>query len=189
MSTPLHWAAFAGADMSLTYILSWGANINLQDIKGLTPLHLAVKTSEDMLTTRTIRALLLKGADPKIRDYRGLTALDYLNDFENHIPEKVELIQDIYALLQDEPKTLLSYINPFHDSDCFSLKTKFRKHQKSKKTLYIYFILMISSFLFLHFCILPASLLASIHLILFIASIFLCFYLSLLDPGFLQKDS
>ena len=81
MSTPLHWAAFAGAEMSLSYILSWGASIDLQDINGLTPLHLAVKTSEDMMSTRTIRALLLKGADPSIRDYRGMTALDYLDDF------------------------------------------------------------------------------------------------------------
>jgi ankyrin repeat protein len=64
--------------MSLSYILSWGAAVNLQDVNGLTPLHLAVKTSEDMMSTRTIRALLLKGADPSIRDYRGLTPLDYL---------------------------------------------------------------------------------------------------------------
>jgi ankyrin repeat protein len=67
--------------MSLSYILSWGANINLQDIKGLTPLHLAVKTSEDVMSTRTIRALLLKGADPNIRDYSGLTPIDYLEGF------------------------------------------------------------------------------------------------------------
>jgi ankyrin repeat protein len=27
-STPLHWAAFAGAEVALNYIISWGADIN-----------------------------------------------------------------------------------------------------------------------------------------------------------------
>ena len=118
-STPLHWAAFAGAEMSLSYILSWGAQINLQDVNGLTPLHLAVKTAENMNSTRTIRALLLKGADPSIQDYRGMTPLDYLDEFSSHTPEKVELIKDIYHLLHEEEKTFWSYLNPFTNSDCF----------------------------------------------------------------------
>lgn len=42
-STPLHWAAFAGAEMSMNYILAWNGEIDLQDAKGLTPLHLAVR--------------------------------------------------------------------------------------------------------------------------------------------------
>lgn len=47
-STPLHWAAFSGAELSLSYILSWDADVNAKDNKGLTPLHLAVKASEDL---------------------------------------------------------------------------------------------------------------------------------------------
>jgi ankyrin repeat protein len=27
-STPLHWASFAGAELSLSYLLSWGAKVN-----------------------------------------------------------------------------------------------------------------------------------------------------------------
>ena len=27
-STPLHWAAFAGAELSLSYLLAWGADPN-----------------------------------------------------------------------------------------------------------------------------------------------------------------
>ena len=46
-STPLHWASFAGAEVTLVYLLALGADPNLQDVKGLTPLHLAVKTSEE----------------------------------------------------------------------------------------------------------------------------------------------
>lgn len=62
-STPLHWAAFSGAELALSYILAWDADVNAKDSKGLTPLHLAVKSSEDLQSTRSIRHLLIKGAD------------------------------------------------------------------------------------------------------------------------------
>ena len=81
-STPLHWAAFAGADLALSFIIAKHADVNTQDIKGLTPLHLAVKSSEEIKTTRLIRALLLKGALPNIKDHKGLYASEFLKDFD-----------------------------------------------------------------------------------------------------------
>jgi len=66
-STPLHWAAFSGAELALSYILSWDVDVNAKDSKGLTPLHLAVKSSEDLQSTRSIRHLLIKGADRHIQ--------------------------------------------------------------------------------------------------------------------------
>jgi hypothetical protein len=27
MSTPLHWAAFSGAELTLSYIIAWGGNL------------------------------------------------------------------------------------------------------------------------------------------------------------------
>jgi palmitoyltransferase ZDHHC13/17 len=65
-STPLHWAAFSGAELALSYILAWEADVNARDTKGLTPLHLAVKSAEDLQSTRSIRHLLIKGADKTI---------------------------------------------------------------------------------------------------------------------------
>ncbi len=65
-STPLHWAAFSGAELALSYILSWETDVNAKDSKGLTPLHLAVKSSEDLQSTRSIRHLLIKGAQKDI---------------------------------------------------------------------------------------------------------------------------
>jgi ankyrin repeat protein len=43
--------------------LAWDADVNAKDSKGITPLHLAVKSSEDLQSTRSIRHLLIKGAD------------------------------------------------------------------------------------------------------------------------------
>lgn len=48
LSTPLHWAAFAGSELALTYILALGGNPNAQDCKGLTPIFLAVRSGEDL---------------------------------------------------------------------------------------------------------------------------------------------
>lgn len=41
-STALHWAAYLHCEISLTYLIAWGAGVNIQDIDGNTPLHLAV---------------------------------------------------------------------------------------------------------------------------------------------------
>ena len=41
-STALHWAVYEGNEVAVTYLISWGANINAQDNAGNTPLHLSV---------------------------------------------------------------------------------------------------------------------------------------------------
>ena len=91
----MHWAAFAGAEHALQFILAWGGNPNAKDIKGLTPLHLAVKSSEDLLTSRAIKALLLKGSDPLIKDNLEMQAIDYVNKFEDQNPSTIQFKNDI----------------------------------------------------------------------------------------------
>lgn len=81
LSTPLHWAAFIGAELALPYILANGADVDAQDIEGLSPMHLAVIYSENVLSTRFIRALLLKGADPTIKSHSGKLPIDQLDEF------------------------------------------------------------------------------------------------------------
>ena len=63
-SAPIHWASFAGAELALSYLLAWKAGIiywslildvNAQDSKGLTALHLAVKASEEVRNTKSIK--------------------------------------------------------------------------------------------------------------------------------------
>lgn len=51
-SSALHWAAYLNKEISLTYLIAWGANVNAQDAERNTPLHLAVITSEKVQETR-----------------------------------------------------------------------------------------------------------------------------------------
>lgn len=57
-STPLHWAAYAGAESALLYLLSWNVNINERDNEDFTPLHLAVVSKK----MKIVKRLLQKGA-------------------------------------------------------------------------------------------------------------------------------
>lgn len=47
-STPLHWAAIQGSELALSFLLAWNVDVNAKDYQGLTPLHLAIKASEDL---------------------------------------------------------------------------------------------------------------------------------------------
>lgn len=74
--TPLHLACeFGGLDIT-TLLLKLNANINATDIDGSTPLHFATRSN-----TAIYDALLVGGADPTIRDRRGRTSLDLLDQY------------------------------------------------------------------------------------------------------------
>ena len=60
-STPLHWAAYAGAESALTYLLTWDVDINDRDNEDFTPLHLAVVSKQ----IKIVKRLLQKGASIK----------------------------------------------------------------------------------------------------------------------------
>ena len=45
-STPLHWACYSRAEIAMNYILSLNPDLDAKDQKGLTALHLAVKSVE-----------------------------------------------------------------------------------------------------------------------------------------------
>ena len=117
----------------------------------MTPLHLAVKSAEDGFTTRSIRALLLKGADPSIKDNNGKIPADQLNDFNLDQPFAKEFVSEILELLEDESSN--SCLSWFTDCDSFSIKQKFKKDGKSAKTLVFYLFIMVLTFSLFHFTI------------------------------------
>ena len=83
MSTPLHWACFAGSDTAIYYLLAWGFDVNAQDNVGNTPLHLAIKSAEHFPNTRSIKELLIKGSSRTIKDKLGRTPADMLKEVGN----------------------------------------------------------------------------------------------------------
>ena len=186
-STPLHWAAFSGAELTLSYIIAWGGNLNDIDSKGLTPLHLAVKSHKENRSTKGIKQLLIKGANRNAMDFQTLRPIDYvpLPTKENGL-EPDPLAMEIRKLLTEEWSVL---------GDCLNIRTTFKKQEKTPLTLLCYFILMFISFGLLWFSsyeILRVSgnyeWLLTTSYILYCFSNLLCIVVWLSDPGYLKKD-
>jgi len=51
----MHWAAFTGAELTLSYIIAWGGEINSIDLKGQTPLHLSVRSFYEHRSSKGIK--------------------------------------------------------------------------------------------------------------------------------------
>lgn len=75
-STPLHWACFARSEFALAYILTMKPELEAKDNSGATPLMLAIKSVPQLESTRSVRALLLRGSDRNTRDNDGRSCSD-----------------------------------------------------------------------------------------------------------------
>jgi hypothetical protein len=73
--TPLIMAAPFGSTQLVKTLLDAGAQVNARDVRGMTPLMLAVATDRQNL--EIVRALIAKGADAKVKSLAGETALDW----------------------------------------------------------------------------------------------------------------
>lgn len=107
------------------------------------------------MTTRSIRTLLMKGADPLMLDQNDDRPEALLKAFDQGQPLMAEYTKEIAELLFVEKETCLQKINPLKDCECFAIKQKFRKKGKHPKTLWCYFFLMITTFLILNIWIYP----------------------------------
>jgi ankyrin repeat protein len=67
-------------------------DLNAKDIQGFTPLHIAVTAVHKLGSTRSVKALLLKGADREALDNKNKRAIDLIS---NEMPENLqrELVQ------------------------------------------------------------------------------------------------
>jgi len=110
-STPIHWACYSKSEVSLIFLLAWVEVLDDQDVEGYTPLHLAVKSVETLLSTRPVRALLIRGAPRDIKDNKGRIPADLIQEITS-ASMRATLIEDL-----DSPKSL----------DCLMIKTPLKK--------------------------------------------------------------
>ncbi len=95
-SSPLIAACSFGSKEIVEYLISIGANVNIQaEIDGITPLMLAVGGGE----IEKVKILLRNGADKNIKDKNGKTAIGYLEN----IPVRFNVTEGI----KDEIRKLL----------------------------------------------------------------------------------
>lgn len=74
-NTPLHIAVETSSPELLQYLIQRGANVDVKNIHGETPLLKLLRS--DRFSAQNVDCLLLNGADPKVADSRGETALHY----------------------------------------------------------------------------------------------------------------
>jgi ankyrin repeat protein len=77
--TPLGMAAAFGPPEAVNILLDSGAHIDAQDYRGFTPLMLAVGT--DRYDPKTVKMLVAHGADQRLTNHDGETALDWAYKF------------------------------------------------------------------------------------------------------------
>jgi hypothetical protein len=77
--TPLMLASTYGSPEVVEVLLNAGAKVNTADVRGMTPLMLAV--TSDRLDPAIVRMLLEHGADPTVKSLAGETALDWAEKF------------------------------------------------------------------------------------------------------------
>lgn len=95
-STPLHWACYTRSELAIGYILSMKPDIEAQDIQGFTPLHIAVPGVMNLGSTRSVKALLLRGANREAKDNKGKKPIDLIpqNMDEGLVDELVQYLGD-----------------------------------------------------------------------------------------------
>ena len=70
--TPLHYACAKGHLEVASFLIANGANVNSLSLGGTTPLMMAVQSGNELL----VKLLLDKGADLKLRNAEGISAID-----------------------------------------------------------------------------------------------------------------
>ena len=80
--TPLHYAVLHGHVANINTLVDLGAEVNIPDIIGNSPLHYAARRNDEAKTA-TVEWLLEKGADIHQRDILGRTPIMIAVEYEN----------------------------------------------------------------------------------------------------------
>ena len=73
----MHRAALGGYTDVISSLIDAGANVNMPDLDGMTPLMIAAKNGHRF----TVELLVRRGADVNFRNVKGETALDIANKY------------------------------------------------------------------------------------------------------------
>lgn len=97
--TAFHYACSRAKPSVVQRLLEHGVNVNIQDNRGMTPLHYAA--SNDV---KIVKMLIEQGADPAIRNKQRESVLDYAKDYTRyvHIPNMVEFLEEVLIVIQEK---------------------------------------------------------------------------------------
>ena len=183
-NTPLHFACGFGSEEATFWLLGFGADPNVQNGQGDTPLHVLLK-SKKLLNTKNIRELVFKGANREKKNNEGLTPLDLVKDieFEERMEKKFveDLKSELIMILGPQPTYL----------PCFHIKQPFIKLEQSKKTMFTFLSLTFFSQYMLHTVVMPfdGPREYAIQLIaMFLVAIMFFFATACKNPGTVKKS-
>jgi ankyrin repeat protein len=125
--TPIHWCARNGHLMGMKMLRRAGANVNVTNEMGLTPLHLAVMMKLPPTRrpdqVKTVKYLLENDANPNIRDKGGSCAIDHAA--VNQDIEIIKLLLEFGANVRRENFVLVakreSVLSHVYDPECYRL--------------------------------------------------------------------
>ena len=106
--TPLLSAAAYGSPELIKTLLDAGVKVDVPDVRGMTPLMLAVAT--DLQNAEVIRLLLAKGADPNAKSLAGETAMDWARKIG--APAPIEMLRRAGAV--ETPHVPIAVPAPAH---------------------------------------------------------------------------
>ena len=92
----LHFVAAIGSAKCCQLLIDAGADVNLQDREGYTPMHMAA----GYMQTSAMQQLLEAGADPEIKDKTGRDCVTLVNNLRLQMPANPAVLQRRLALEQ-----------------------------------------------------------------------------------------
>ena len=79
-NTALHYACDHKTDYTASWLIGFGADVNAVNEEGDTPLHLLIKNSHRLDTSKLARELIFRGADRLAVNKEGKTPLEILTE-------------------------------------------------------------------------------------------------------------